>query len=466
MTCIELRFPANRYHANPWGRHVNEGVVEWPPSPYRLLRALYDVWKRKYPDVPDGEIHALLTALAGVDPEFHLPRCFPSHTRSYLSSNAEDVTDKNLIFDGFLALEPDQFCMITWPGIDLSPAQSALLDRLLGGLNYLGRSESWIAARVAAAGSAAGMRCAPAAQSEESGTMVPVACVRAETEYSEKRPWLDALTFSTTELVKGKERRNSPPLLKQVRYVLPKDAHRAPAAPARHASISHTVIRLRLDGKVLPLATATIEVAEQIRTRLMGAHKTVRGDDNVSPLFHGRGPDGSPDKTHSHLYILPGSNAKGRIDRVLLLSRKAPFSNEERRSALRVRSLWQSDGRPEVRCVLTDEMDADGLSRSAVVVSATPFVSPRHSRRGRGLEWLKDEVRRECRYHGLPEPESVEPWHNPHAIFEWIEYRRNRKGDSPRPGYGFKLRFAQPVSAPFSIGYGAHFGLGQFAAEG
>ena len=53
MLLIELAFPAGRYHATPWGRHVNEGVCEWPPSPYRLVRALYDAWKRKRPDWPE-----------------------------------------------------------------------------------------------------------------------------------------------------------------------------------------------------------------------------------------------------------------------------------------------------------------------------------------------------------------------------------------------------------------------------
>ena len=50
MLVIELTFPSGRYHATAWGHHVNEGVPEWPPSPYRLVRALYDVWKRKRPD--------------------------------------------------------------------------------------------------------------------------------------------------------------------------------------------------------------------------------------------------------------------------------------------------------------------------------------------------------------------------------------------------------------------------------
>ena len=33
MTAVALRFLAGRFHATPWGHHVNEGVPEWPPSP-------------------------------------------------------------------------------------------------------------------------------------------------------------------------------------------------------------------------------------------------------------------------------------------------------------------------------------------------------------------------------------------------------------------------------------------------
>jgi CRISPR-associated protein Csb2 len=47
MLALAIRFPAGRFHATPWGRHVNEGAAEWPPSPWRLLRALVATWKRK-----------------------------------------------------------------------------------------------------------------------------------------------------------------------------------------------------------------------------------------------------------------------------------------------------------------------------------------------------------------------------------------------------------------------------------
>jgi CRISPR-associated protein Csb2 len=78
---------------------------------------------------------------------------------------------------------------------------------------------------------------------------------------------------------------------------------------------------------------------------------------------------------------------------------------------------------------------------------------------------LQDEIRRECRNQGLPEPLEIEHLAKIPGPFHSIEYRRNRRQDIPRPGYAFRLRFEQPVSTPFSLGYGSHFGLGQFQPE-
>jgi hypothetical protein len=65
----------------------------------------------------------------------------------------------------------------------------------------------------------------------------------------------------------------------------------------------------------------------------------------------------------------------------------------------------------------------------------------------------------------LPEPFKVERLPKSPGLFEWVEFRRNRKDDAPLPGYGFRLEFRENVSVPFSIGYGCHFGLGQFGVE-
>ena len=43
-TDLHFYFPFGRYHATPWDRAANDGSVEWPPAPWRILRTLYVVW--------------------------------------------------------------------------------------------------------------------------------------------------------------------------------------------------------------------------------------------------------------------------------------------------------------------------------------------------------------------------------------------------------------------------------------
>jgi CRISPR-associated protein Csb2 len=264
-----------------------------------------------------------------------------------------------------------------------------------------------------------------------------------------------------------KTRASSPPLLRTVRYVRPESCMETnpPNRPARRSPTAHAVL-FGLDCTVLPLVTATIEVAEQIRVRLMGAHRKRMGGDltKVSPLFSGK-DDGRKRLDHGHVFILPIANGKGRLDRVLLLSKNRAFSEDELDAVRGVQRLWQSDERPEVRCVITWQGDLDAVplgGRKNVVVSRTPFVTVRHPHKNRDFtQFLSDELKRECRNHGLDEPVAVQPC-RVQGLFESIEYRRNRKDDPPRPGYGFKLTFEKPVTTPFSLGYGCHFGLGQF----
>ena len=468
MTTIELKFPAHRFHATPWGRHVNEGAVEWPPSPYRLVRALYDVWKRKHREVPEGAMDELLRALAADAPSYRLPAATAAHTRSYLSSKKEDPTQKSLIFDAFVAMAPNASLFVMWPNLHLTEAQSELLERLLGSLNYIGRSESWIDARLYEGALGGGIRCEPVADSTEDGDMVPVACPVPADGYTEKRPWLDALAYSTAEF--QKDRRSLPPAMRMVPYVRPTNAvlTRAPKPSRTHVGVQ--AVMLSLNAKVLPLVTATVEVAEQVRVRLMGIHKKVVGDPRrVSSKFSGKTAEGEPLKDHQHAFILPLGKG-GRINRVLLHTRSPEgFTSDEVQAILRMTELYGRTTEDPIRVMATQRaVTGDEIRKLATsVVSTTPFCSGRHWRQGRGTypDFLADEIRRECRNHGLKGLRSVTMLAGSPGLFEWVEFRRNRKDDAPQPGYGFRLEFDEPVPAPFSLGYGCHYGLGQFAAE-
>jgi CRISPR-associated protein Csb2 len=91
MPTIELRFPAGRLHATPWGRHVNEGAVEWPPSPWRILRSLIATWHLKtQPAVTAETLRSLIHALSEKSPAFHLPRAGQCHPGRYPDAGFHD----------------------------------------------------------------------------------------------------------------------------------------------------------------------------------------------------------------------------------------------------------------------------------------------------------------------------------------------------------------------------------------
>jgi CRISPR-associated protein Csb2 len=417
-------------------------------------------------------VGSVLELLAAEPPEFILPRATATHTRSYLNSNTTVSTDKSLVFDSFLVFERPHACFVRWPGAALSSAQRGDLRRLLNQLNYLGRSESWVDADLSDSETPEENHCVPAAKSGAGGELIRIACASPASEYRGKGTWLDALTFSTANLLK--ERASAPPLLRQVSYLRSESAIETdpPRRIVRNPPTADAII-LGLAATVLPLVTTTLEVADQIRTRLMGAHKRrMNGDESaVSPLFSGKGLNGEKRLDHGHIYILPLANRYGRIDRVLIRSPLRPFTADELDAVRGVRELYQRDNRGKVQCVVTWQgamAACPERSRTLVAESATPFVPPRHGKKNRDfVQFLIDEVFRECANHGLAAPQNVELLEGmPARLFHEVEYRRNRKNDPVRPGYALRLTYAAPVLVPFSIGYGAHFGLGQFARGG
>ncbi len=474
MITVRLTFPAGRYHATPWGRNVNEGVAEWPPAPYRLLRGLYDTWQRKCSALPAATVESVLKGLARVPPSYKVPPAVTAHTRSYLSANGKDPADKNLVFDSFLVIERSQPCYLMWPGVELSAEGEKALEALLESLHYLGRSESWVQAELwkGEAATEGLYSCEPGVRNGQT-ELATVACVEPAEDFVGSRDsgaWIDALTISTATILKRKL--SQPPVLRKVRYSLSEGAVMTDIVmrPITRKAPQVGGVLLGLDAKVLPLVTTTLEVAEQIRTRLMGSHSKIAGGPQyVSAVFSGKEPDGSKRTDHGHAYILPLASRdplrEGRIDRVLIATRKGFFSQTELDAFRRVTELWQADNRGTVKCVVTWEGRIEQFGeRTQVVESLTPFVPPRHRHKKQSVEaFLEAELRRELLNHGLGvELVDVHTSGPMPGRFAAVEYRRNREGDPVRPGYAVRLRFDREVAVPFSLGYGAHFGLGQF----
>jgi CRISPR-associated protein Csb2 len=142
MTTLAYRFLAGRYHATPWGAHVNEGLVEWPPSPFRVMRALVATgFSRLGWTGIEGAARELFGLLALAPPSYALPEGgTSSHTRHYMPPFKGNTTK---VIDAFLCLRTDSILLVHFETA-LPDACQSLLSRLLNAQPYLGRAEAWV----------------------------------------------------------------------------------------------------------------------------------------------------------------------------------------------------------------------------------------------------------------------------------------------------------------------------------
>ena len=427
MIAISFRFLAGRYHATPWGRHVNEGTVEWPPSPWRILRALVATWKRTLPDVPESDVKPILETLAAEAPEFILPPASTGHTRHYMPWFKKGPDDRTLVFDTFVAVSRRVPLLVRWPNASLDDAQRGTLRHVLANLDTLGRSESWCEATLLPDDEAAAS-CQNARRRQVvplSGRGVPddheivrLLCphpseafaddhvVAVTTKTTGRRKNKQSIEQRTTRydpswnlcmetLQLHKERWSDPPGSRWVQYARPRDCFKVePVARSRVPSPAQPriqVARYALDSTVLPLVTETLPVAEAARRALMGIHGRIAERNGVrgrSPVFAGKGEHADPLSGHGHAYYLPtDEDGDGRLDHLTVFARSG-FDDDERRALDRLRQLKtdrKGEERHPLRLLLLgmgtlDEYRPGPLRASRVWVSATPYIATRHAK--------------------------------------------------------------------------------------
>jgi CRISPR-associated protein Csb2 len=148
---LVLTFPGRRYHATPWGHHVNEGLVEWLPSPWRLLRGLLATGYTKlgwHKEGPPPTARGLIEKLASVLPRYRLPEAIGTHTRHYMpmarfKNGREETT---MVLDTWAQID-DGSIGVHW-SVELTADEKDVFASLARELGYLGRSESWVEATI------------------------------------------------------------------------------------------------------------------------------------------------------------------------------------------------------------------------------------------------------------------------------------------------------------------------------
>jgi hypothetical protein len=78
LIVLQQSFPLGRFHATPWRANpFTDAFGEWPPSPWRLVRAVVARWyqwqREAFAAADEGEVERLVSALCDSSYRFHLP---------------------------------------------------------------------------------------------------------------------------------------------------------------------------------------------------------------------------------------------------------------------------------------------------------------------------------------------------------------------------------------------------------
>ena len=468
---LAFRFLAGRYHATPSGHHVNEGLIEWPPSPWRLLRALVSVgytsgtWDGA--DPPETA-RGLLGHLSADLPHYFLPAAVGAHSRHYMPVGLLDPKTKiektKLVFDTW-ARVADQELVATWHNVLLDDAERAMLVFLTARLNYLGRSESWVEGRVMEDGEQTPeTNCFPEEQRNSPGRGWEQIVLLAPESVSAYATWRTARleeTLADLQLPEGRRPArtllakraratepypadlldclqrdttwlrshgwNRPPGSRRVFYWRPADAVSIGAPKARATARITSKVKAMLlsltnarrNDHALPPVTRTLPQAELLHGALVGISarngvpppELTGRDANRRPL---RGPH-----EHAHIDFLD-LDGDGHLDHVLVW---APGGlGAEAQAAIRAaRKTFTKGGIELLRLGLAATGDLTdmarlsgvygrriaGLTRRASSWQSVTPFVPPRYVKARGKNTVEGQIRAELHLRGFPDPVTV-----------------------------------------------------------
>lgn len=494
-------FPLGRFHATPWRVNpFNDPFGEWPPSPWRLVRAVvarWYQWKREAADPRNGqELDDLIRALCDSSYGFHLPvharrgselrQYFPvefgwnppdkkkAAVRSYGTSLAQD---------NYWCVPRDHDGAIWWfvEGDLWTDQLLEALDCCLARMIYFGRAESFT--RMGrCAGPAPNPNCELLDDSRKAGS-VPVLVPQRATGRSDVECITDDPDVAKPTV---------PPGARLMYAVRPP---RPPAGEGRDLPTIRADCRLlqfAIGWNVAPEPRAVARLTARFRSAVLGELLRIKmGDpqaiwskvgvsvrETVADMF-GKDTNGTPLHGHRHAEFFAWWEQE-RPTRLLVWRGARPFDEDEQVAILRAASRelsWVAAG-PDADAWKIKLIPLDGAVppppgfdgvRSSTWESVTPYVPPRHHlRRGkpRPRESISSQIRRELALREGIAAEQVEIEEIGGASWVAVHVPGKRSGDrallGDRRGFWMRLRFNEPIDGPLRLGQSSSFGLGLF----
>ena len=441
---LAFRFVAGRYHATPFGHHVNEGLIEWPPSPWRILRALISVgytsgvWGK---EGPSSAARGFIEKLSAEPPSYRLPPALGAHSRHYMpigTLNPQKTEKTTLVLDTWARVD-DEEMVANWSDVHLQEDESAVLNDLAQCLNYLGRSESWVACRMMGEGEQMPeVNCSPedARRPGRGWEQVVLLAPVGAADYAAWRAEqvrkalvdlpLPAGRKPSKELRNQREKAvapfpcdlldslqrdtdwwrsygwNQPPGSRRVFYWRPTHAIAVGAPKARPSTPPKRRVKAMLlslananrNDHALPPVIRTLPQAELLHRALVSVAAKAAKNGQAPPELTGRDQHRRPlQGPHAHAHVNPlDLDGDGHLDHVLIWATMG--LGDEAQAAIRaVRRTFTKGGIEPLRLALAGKGDLRDLirlpdehgRRLAAIVgpamtwqSATPFVPPRY----------------------------------------------------------------------------------------
>jgi CRISPR-associated protein Csb2 len=495
---LRQEFPLGRFHATPWRVNpFDDPHGEWPPSPWRLVRAVTARWyqwaREASREHEVAKLKELQAALCRSTYAFHLPPntrrgiALRQYHPTEFGWHPEDKKKPSMRSYGTSLVQDNYWCVppelpVWWfiEGDDWTDDLRDLLGQCLERMTYFGRAETLTRVRLAGA----------------TDDIPEANCTLADTRGAGAVPVLSPLDTATPDDV---ERTTDDP--EAVKRAVPPGAQwlyavrpERPAARERrrvpeHRSDCH-LMQFAIGWNVAPERRAIVRLTARFRGAVLRellrlktgdvsaswtkASREVR--EAVSDMI-GKDANGHALKGHRHTEFLVWCE-DGQPTRILVWRGPRAFEADEQAAMLLAAEReisWAAAGSDvdewRVRLIPLDRAvpppPGFGGEVASVWESVTPYVPPRHHLRGgkvRERESMAEQIRREVRAREIAADVDVELVGTPRWVAVHVPRREADKrafiGD--RRGQMVRLRFGTPVVGPIRLGHSSSFGLGLF----
>lgn len=461
MISLKIRFLTGKYHATAWGRNVNEGMIDWPPSPWRIFRALVHSWKIHHSNMDEKKVSTILELLLHSNTSFRLPKGVQSHTRHYYPL-AKNKTEK--VFDSFVMVDETDFLGVRWDVI-LTEDQIDTLEKIVNSIGYLGRAESWCEIQLTTRDEFE-INCNQIKNIKiDDGEVVDVMIPTSESTVS------DLYTKVSQILKNGVQYPQNSKLVSYVRPMGCLTTIKRSDKPLKAVS----VIRYAIVSNVKPRITESVMVGDAIKRTVMSTYGA-QNEGKVSKNLSGKNESHTPLKGHHHAFFLPtDEDGDLFLDHVTVISSE-PFSQEEIDALGQINSVWSKHFRfrliYQAKGMQDDFKNVLILKGSKRWVSLTPYVLNRHVKvRGsknnkKIVDGPEDQLRREIKARFNQVVKDIKITNGKSKMKSGllpVEFKRWRKNNLVGFGaYNVELEFENELYGPLSLGHGSHFGLGLF----